>query len=94
MLVEANMLLEAQRDDASEADMLLHAERCGDLNLHPPIVLIPHQQQPSSLAEPDNSNANNVIVHPRINIPDRASFAPGFVIHYFGGPAAYSVVHN
>ena len=39
MLVEANKLLEDQRDDASEADMCLHAERCDDLDLHPQIVL-------------------------------------------------------
>ena len=39
MLVEANKLLEDQRDDASEADMCLHAERYDDLDLHPQIVL-------------------------------------------------------
>ena len=41
MLVEANKLLEDQRDDASEADMFLHAERYGDPNSHPQIALTP-----------------------------------------------------
>jgi len=94
MLVEANMLLEDQRDDASEADMLLHAERYGDPNSHPQTTLTPRQQQLGGLAEPVNPNANNFVVHSRIYIPDRASFAPGFVVHHFGGLAAYSVIRN
>ena len=44
VLVEANKLLEDQRDDASEADMLLHAERYEDLHLYPQPVLTPSQQ--------------------------------------------------
>ena len=42
MLVEVNMLLEEQRDDASEADMLLHAERYDDPILCPQAVLTPY----------------------------------------------------
>jgi len=41
MLVEVNKLLEDQRDDASEADMLLHAERYDDLTLRYQAVLTP-----------------------------------------------------
>lgn len=41
VLLEANRLLEDQRDDASEADMLLHAERYDDLDSHPQTELNP-----------------------------------------------------
>lgn len=41
MLSEANELLEDQRDDAGEADMLLHVERYDGLDLHPRIILTP-----------------------------------------------------
>lgn len=94
MLVEANKLLEDQRDDASEADMLLHAERYGDLTLRHQPVLTPHQQQPGGLAESTNSNTDDSVVHSRIYIPDRAAFSPRFVVHHFGGPAAYSIIRN
>jgi len=42
MLVEVNKLLEDQRDDASEADMLLHAERYDDLTSRHQPVLTPN----------------------------------------------------
>ena len=92
MLAEAHKLLGDQRDEASEADMLLHAEGYGGLDLHPRIMLTLHQQRAGSLAEPIDSNPNNFAVCCSINIPDRASFNPGFVIHHFGGPTAYSVI--
>ena len=41
-LVEANELLEDQRDDANEADMLLHAERYDNPDSCYQIVLTPH----------------------------------------------------
>lgn len=41
MLAEASKLLEDQRDDVSEADMLLHAERYCDPILHPQIIFTP-----------------------------------------------------
>jgi hypothetical protein len=64
MLAEAHKLLEDQRDDASEADMLLLAERYDDLDLHPEIALISQQQQPGSSAEPIDPNPNNFVVRP------------------------------
>jgi predicted metal-dependent hydrolase len=43
MLAEAHKLLGDQRDDASEADMLLHAERYDGLYLYPRIMLTSQQ---------------------------------------------------
>ena len=94
MLAEAHKILEDQRDDASEADMLLHAEWYDYLEPHPRIVLIPNQQRPGSPEEPIDSNPNNFAVRCSINIPDRASFNTGFVIHHFGSATAYSIICN
>lgn len=92
MLAEAHKLLGDQRDDASEADMLLHAEWYDALDLRPRILLTPHQQRPGSIAEPIDSNQNDFTDRCSVNIPDRASFNPGFVIHHFGGPTPYPVI--
>lgn len=92
MLADAYKLIGDQRDDASEADILLHAERYDYLGLHPLTVLTSHQQRPGKPAEQINSNPNNFAVGCGINIPDRASFNPGFVVHHFGGPTAYSIL--
>jgi len=94
MLLEANKLLEDQRDDAGEADMLLHAERYDDLCLYPRSVLTPQQQQSGSPTKPANSYANNFIVHSCIYISDRTFIAPRFVVRHFSGPAPHPVIHS